>query len=383
MLRSTALHASCTRPLGLIEIMNKLILIILLLSQIGFQAIGQGKKIFVEVNKNIELISAINNQISTSFLKDSAESPYLYKTTRLMRLNYEHFKPFSQHAAVIGTRKMSKKIGTGVYLLGLYYGELPELKQKHPLSELILKEIHPDKDSANLILKEYIGLLRQFYYDTKFEEYLIKNKPLYELAVKEVKQNLPDKRFITTLEAYYGMKKNGYHITVMPSFKSNWGMGWQVEYNGKTDVYNIAAPLQEQTISKDKKVLTAGYNNPEEIRNLSVHEFGHSFINPLTNQPHFAKQIDKYKHLYKPIHNQGQYSDWLTVFNEHLVRAGEIQVALQLGQEKESRRLQEQYKDWMYLPHFIKQLKNYERNRAKYKSFENYLPILISSLAEL
>jgi hypothetical protein len=363
--------------------MIRIILIVCLIFQIGFQATGQGKKIFVEVNKNIELISTLNNQIATSFLKDSADSPYLYKTTRLMRLNYEHFKPFGQHPAVAGTMKMSKRIGTGVYLLGLYFDELPKLVQKQPVSEIILQEIHPDKDSANMILKDYIGLIRQFYYDTNFEQYFLRNKPLYELAVREVKQNLPEDRFITALEAYYGMQKSSYHINVMPSFKSGWGMGWQLENKGKTDVFNIAAPLQEQILNKDKRVLTAGYNNPEEIRNLSVHEFGHSFINPLTTQAHVAKQLDNYKHLFKPIPNQGQYSDWLNVFNEHLVRAGEIRIALQLGQEEESKRLQEQYKDWMYLPHFIAQLKTYERNRVKYRSLENYLPIIIASLAEL
>src|SRR3712207_2605673 len=125
--------------------MRKLI-IIYLISVVTFNATGQGKKIYVEVNKNIELISTLNNQISTSFLKDSTESPYLYTTTRLMRLNYEHFRPFSQHAAVIGTRKMSKRIGTGVYLLGLYFDELPKMKQKQPVSELILQEIHPNRD---------------------------------------------------------------------------------------------------------------------------------------------------------------------------------------------------------------------------------------------
>ena len=81
--------------------------------------VAQKKNFVVGINKNIELLSTLNNQISTSFLKDSLADPYLYKTTRLMRLNYEHFEPFKQHPAIKATQQMSDKIGTGVYLLDL------------------------------------------------------------------------------------------------------------------------------------------------------------------------------------------------------------------------------------------------------------------------
>ena len=54
-----------------------------------------------------------------------------------------------------------------------------------------------------------------------------------------------------------------------------------------------------------------------------------------------------------------------------------------MGLEKESERLKEEYKVWTYLPHFIDQLKFYENNRTKYKSFESYLPDLVSSLEKI
>ena len=363
--------------------MLRLLLISYLLSQCSLLAFPQGKSIIVEVRKHIELISALNNQISTSFLKDSVTDPYLYKTTKLMRLNYEHFKKFSKHPAVLATQQMSDKIGTGVYLLGLYYEDFPQAKQKSPISQLILQEIHPDTDSAIFLVKKYMEEVAQFYHDTQFETYFIQNQPLYQLAVEEVKRNIPPDTFIPTLEKYYGTSKDGYHIVVMPSFKSGWGLSWQVEDRGQTIIFNIAAPLQEQILSSTKKVVEAGFDNADEIRNLSVHEFGHSFVNPLTMQASYAAQINRYKHLFKPVPNQGQYSDWLTLFNEHLVRAGEIHIALLMGQVKESKRLQESYKDWMYLPHFIEQLKLYEANRSTYKKLEDYLPVLIASLVKL
>lgn len=361
----------------------KLFIVNCILAFLSYSLSAQNKDFIVEIDKNIELLSALNNQISTSFLKDSLADPYLYKTTRLMRLNYEYFKPFREHPAVRATRQMSDKIGTGVYLLGLYYEQLPRLKKKQPVSELILREIHPDLDSANQLVNAYFEQVVKFYYDTKFEEFFSGNQPLYQLAIKEVTQNLPPNSFIPVMETYYGTQKNSYHIVVMPSFKSGWGLAWELEEKGKKDAYNIIAPLQEQVLGEGKQVLEAGFNNATEIRNLSVHEFGHSFVNQLTMRSPYVEQINAYKHLFKPIANQGQYSDWETIFNEHVVRAGEVRIALRLGDAKESKRLQEEYRDWIYLPHFTEQLAYYEQNRSKYKRFEDYLPTLISSLIKL
>lgn len=345
--------------------------------------VAQKKSFVVEINKNIELLSTLNNQISTSFLKDSLADPYLYKTTRLMRLNYEHFEPFQQHPAIKATQHMSDKIGTGVYLLGLYFKQVPNLKRKQPISALILREIHPNLDSANLLVDAYFEQVVDFYYQTNFEQYFSSNQPLYQLAIREVRQNLPSGSFIPIMEAYFGRQKNSYHILAMPSFKSGWGLAWELEEKGKQDAYNIIAPLQEQILGPGKQVIAAGFNNAAQIRNLSVHEFGHSFVNQLTMRPPYAEQINHYKHLFKPVVNQEQYSDWETIFNEHVVRALEVRIALQLGEVKESKSLQEACKEWIYLPHFIEQLAYYEQNRKKYKRFEDYLPTLIQSLTKL
>ena len=363
--------------------MLRSVLSLLCFASISFLASSQNKSIVVEVRRNIEILSTLNNQISTEFLKDSVEDPFLYRTTRLMRLNYDAFKKYRHHPAVRATQEMSDKIGTGVYLLGLFFDEFPSATQKLPVSEPILKAIHPNLDSASRLVNQYILQVASFYHDTNFDEYFDGNQLLYQLAIAEVTKNLPGKDFIPTLESYYGSGKSKYHIIVMPSFKSGWGMAWETEKEGSKEVFNIVAPVQEQVINKKGIVIEAGYDNASEIRNLSVHEFGHSFVNPLTQSSANEEIINRFKQLYKPIPSQGQYTDWLTVFNEHTVRAGEIRIASVMGLEKESARLRVEYKAWMYLPHFIDQLRFYENNRTKYKSFESYLPDLVSSLEKI
>jgi hypothetical protein len=362
--------------------MKKLTVIGLVLLHANFLAYSQQKTITVEVRRNIEVLSTLNNQISTSFLKDSVADPFLYKNTRLMRMNYDHFKKYEGHPAIVATQQMSDRIGTGVYLLGLFYDEFPKVTQIFPISEPILKAIHEDMDSANLLVNNYILQVAGFYRDSNFDQYFANNSELYQLAILEVEKNLPGSKFIKTLESYYGAEKASYHIVAMPSFKSGWGMAWEIGSDGKKEAFNIIAPLQEQ-ITSEGVVTQAGFNNPGEIRNLSVHEFGHTFVNPLTQSAPFEEQISRYAHLFKPIPNQGQYSDWLTSFNEHIVRAGEIRIASVMGNDRESERLRFEYKDWMYLSHFIEELKKYEHNRKKYPTFKSFLPALINSLKTL
>ncbi|MBA9079630.1 MULTISPECIES: DUF4932 domain-containing protein [Rufibacter] len=367
----------------MLHFLTKAVLAACLLLLPHLPAVAQQKEIIVEVNKNIEVLCALNNQLSAAFLRDSVADPFLYTSTRLMRLNYEHFLPYQKHPAVEATQHLSDKIGTGVYLLGLFYEELPRVKQKQPVSEVILREIHPHPDTAAQVVQAYMQLVAQFYQDTRFDRYLRQNQPTYQLAIQEVRKSLPGRAFLPTLENYYGASKGSYHLVVMPFFKSGWGLSWQVEDHGKTHLYNIAAPMQEQVLDRNKRTLAAGYDNPTEIRNLSVHEFGHSFVNPLTTQPPLEAQINQYAHLFKPIPHQPQYTDWLTSFNEHLVRAGEIRIALQMGTAQGAQALQTSYRDWMYLPHFLQQLSRYERNRIQYPTLASFLPDLVASLSAL
>jgi hypothetical protein len=79
---------------------------------------------------------------------------------------------------------MSDKIGTGVYLLGLFFDEFPSATQKLPVPEPILKAIHANQDSANLLVNQYILQVASFYHDTNFDQYFDGNQSLYQPSLK-------------------------------------------------------------------------------------------------------------------------------------------------------------------------------------------------------
>ena len=105
---------------------------------------------------------------------------------------------------------------------------------------------------------------------------------------------------------------------------------------------------------------------------MSYHEFGHAFVNPLfeTNEQ-LVKTVDKYEHLFTPgfkeVMRKQNYTDWLTVMQEHLVRLGEIRLAERSGNKKWADELRtyhiEQLK-FVFLPDLEESIKKYESNRS-------------------
>jgi hypothetical protein len=357
--------------------------LLILLAFQSLTAVGQNRKIEVFVNTNIEVINVLTISLYPEMLQDSLKDPWLFENTQLMRLANNYFTPYYKNKAVEKSKNLIDKLGTGIYLLGLYYEDLPTVKRKYEIPEIIWTEVSKNKDTALSIIDDFFLSASQFYRLSNFKKFQLKYKTVYLKSLAQIKQNLPDKHFIPLLEKYYGDQKNSYNIIIMPFFKSEWGMGWETSTkDGRKNIYNISAPFNKQIISHNQ-IKEVGFDNADKISNLCIHEFGHSFVNTLTATEPFLTNIKKYVDLYKQIESAKQYSDWQTLFNEYVVRAGEIVVMRQLGNNKFADKTKENYKDWIYLDFFITQMTSYTNERHKFKSFKDFLPTLIENLQTL
>lgn len=341
------------------------------------------KRVKVSVNRNVEILNALAVQTSANWLKDTLTDAWFMENSVLMRRSYRHFQSVQQHPFFQTYERLADKIGTGVYLFSFYYTDVPNARRKAPVSDVLLREVHPNRDSAQYLIDRFMGQLNLFYKDINFGKFLADNAYVYRKAAAEVARNLPDASFIPVLERYYGATKRSYNIVINPFFKTDWGMGWETTSPGGMDIYNISAPLPKAVISKDQQIASPGFDNPTEIRRLSVHEFGHSFVNPLANQADYKLQIERFNNLYEPIEGEGQYRDWHTQFCEYVVRAGEVRIALAMNDPAAAKATEARNAKWRYLSYFKNQLARYEQNRTKYPTFATFLPDLIASLAYL
>ncbi len=231
----------------------------------------------------------------------------------------------------------------------------------------------------------FILALNNFYEEAGVEGFINAHKLYFDQCIQEVEQNLPNGELITTMELYFGKEFSSYTIIPSPILFPQIGFGIKID-GEQEDIYYIAGSFPQD---KNGSHYTYGFDSASDVWEMSVHEFGHSFINPLCARTVNKKRIDTLRHLFDPIEskmkNQG-YSDWWICFTEHIVRMGEIRIAMALKDSIRADKLRDTYiheMNFVYLPYLENKMKYYENNRDKYQTIEEYFPELIDGLSEV
>ncbi|MFZ4928536.1 DUF4932 domain-containing protein [Chryseobacterium sp. Mn2064] len=168
---------------------------------------------------------------------------------------------------------------------------------------------------------------------------------------------------------------------MMWPIEDNEGRGIATEMilkSGKKDIYEIASPFM-----KVEKPGEFGYDNQFQARFLSVHEFGHSFVNKevYANKDQLSRFKDLFEQskLKETMIKTGGYGDYQTCVAEHLVRLGEIQTAKIQKDGERAKKLDAYHlkNNFIFIPLLQEKLKEYNVNRKKYKTFGEFVPQLL------
>ena len=341
------------------------------------------KGINVETNKNVETLAICFEIADKGFWKIPFNDyqPMKY----LARKRFEQFR--DQNVIQIIDTLVNKGFWLDAMVeVLLKSSPLPNAELKYELEKSTISRLSNNKEEATRLINEFLISLNKFYIDARLPDYFTENKNYFDSVNNEVRKNLPNKHFITTMESYYGKQNDSYTLIPVPTLWHTAGLGLRIKGTSGFKVYNIFGPL---IVTKDSLDFGYGYNNPDKINELTVHEFGHSFINPVTELPENRTLIDKYNYLFKPIKDkmakQG-YNNWWTCVTEHLVRLGEIRISYALGDSSRADRIRNDYinnHSFIYLTHLEKVIIDYEKNRKEFKSINAYIPILLKSFGQI
>jgi Domain of unknown function (DUF4932) len=231
--------------------------------------------------------------------------------------------------------------------------------------------------------EEFLGMLNDFYEQSHFAEYLDHYQDIYRQLLFEVKSHVPAANFVPTMEDFYQQQFRNYVLVPSLNIPTSMGFG---KTNGRTNtVYNIFGPFGLQAL--DQAGPETGFRYPEKIRELSVHEFGHSFVNPAVDKVP-AELIQSSAYLFESLRKamaKKAYPNWKICLYEHFVRAGEILIARELGDEARAATILNEYSQagFIYLPVIVDQLAIYAKNKQLYPSYDEYVPVVIRKLMEL
>ncbi|MBL4933724.1 DUF4932 domain-containing protein [Clostridium paridis] len=217
-------------------------------------------------------------------------------------------------------------------------------------------------------LIKFFDLLSDFRKKSSFDDFYLSHIDLYKKLVSTVKEKVDKLGCIDKLIDYYGYKQNSYNFIIEPLSIG----GYAARIPSKNDKFDLY----------DFMVIP---NDDAEFFQMVIHEFGHSYVNPLTEKN--IDEVNKYSNLFTPIKDamtKEQYGSWDFCVNEHIVRA----VAYRNLDTNFSSGVNRRYIDmdtnrkFIYLDALSEKLKEYENNRNKYKTFNDFYPKLLETLKE-
>ena len=351
-------------------------------------------EIKIEFNKNIETIGIILDlSFVGDFILEHSRKGRNYEFIRLVRKEFEEYK---NHKAIkeFNIIKDNKLAIFGHYYYGLTFSELPEMKQFYPKFDEFYNNKSLSRKKTDSILSNFDKSVQEFYVDAELEKFFAKNKSVYSTVITETQNAIP-KNIISAMEKYFNNYKSEYIIVPSLTIPVGWNFGPKMEFENKTIFYYVTGPADDMKPIRNsfKEIIqtdSLGFENSKYYRELAIHEFGHSFVRFIDyNKNKELWQSLSYlnnKELKNNFKKIGEGTEWNTIFEEHLVRANEIMIWREMGNNKmANEKLEYEYnkEGVLYIREFVKSLEKYRINKGNYENFEAYFPKLISDLNEI
>lgn len=353
----------------------------LFLEKSGFKGFDDEPiKLEIKVNKNIELLG-LGYFIGFEGVDIEKKTVEINgKTIPKKEWHKYGFKIYQEYKTFATSNNLTKCFSVADHLwldyLTAFLLQVDDVPNAHLKSSInkkyylnFSKEKNLDEAKANAEI--FLNGLNDFSKEIVFDTYLFKSKEFYDKAIEEIENNLPEENFVNAMELFYN--KNFDKYLLVPSLTIPKGMGFGINNTemNETKIFNVFGALDFQEF-EEKDNPKMGFANQEKLRELSVHEFGHSFVNPI-----IAKLPDtiftKTEHLFEPLKSamsdQG-YNTWKVCIYEHFVRAGEIIITEKIGENKNAEKLLTDYlekRKFRYIFEITTELRKYDK--GEYKSY--------------
>jgi len=341
---------------------------ILLLTIITF-AKPFGQTLQPEVDKRVEVLSIIFRLAGNpEYNQDNA--------TNYVAIIHSYFDKHKNDTIIELAKKMREENGVsfdGVMSMAV---NLNLINEKFTLKNGWKQSIDNRWVAGNAI--QFVNLLNNFYKKTEFEKFFEKEKSYYDIVTKAF-QTVLLKFNQTWYHQYYGIQpKEKFTIVIgCGNGGANYGPSTTSPQEGK----QIYAIMGSWSFDKD--------NNPifkeEDYLPTLIHEFNHSFINPVLDKYQSNKILknsaQKLLDTMKTEMTSQAYGDWQTLINESLVRAAVVRY-LMANKETEQKIKDEIATQtnlgFLWTKELVELLGYYESNRTGYPTFKGFYPELIN-----
>ncbi len=341
-----------------------LLLITLLSSLLTVATASAQTEIPVRVDPRVELLGIIFHLAGNPEYNDGKIPSYEEDIQK-------SFGAFENHQAVVLAKELREQSGVSfdaVMSLALHVTDPPALDERTPLDPL---PAFLDQRWTPETSRRFLVAARDFAVQTNFMAFFADHHGLYSLTENRMKIALDSQDLADWCIRYFGGASDmSFHLELgMLNGGSSYGPRFQAP----------GQPLEFHSVLGVWQIDSAGM--PEfslDVLKTVMHEFLHSFINPLT-VAHESELASAGRKLYAavgPIMEGLAYRDWQTVINESLVRA--VTIRWVATQAKPSLVLQavayQQKMGFYWIDGLNDLLAQYESRRGQYPTFTDFLP---------
>lgn len=330
---------------------------------------GQDRaKLKVTIDQRVELLGVIFHLAGNPEYNRCRSKQYM------KNLN-EHFAKYREHPAVKMAAKLRKTRGVSydaVMCMAVHIEDVNgcrEIVPFRPRPETLDGRWRIDE------AREFLDNCRDFVKDTDFNVFLAKNQSQYDTARTRLQQLIDMNANLAWFDEFFGARDDVDFNLVISILNGPGNYGSRVTLDGRTKIYSILGAWQIDWL---------GFGNPTfspGVVSTVVHEFGHSYCNPLVDK--YMKGFESFGGKYYPrVEKQmkGQaYGSWQTMMRESLVRACGVRYAM-ANEGKEKARQAADYnigRGFHWTKELSELLDQYENQRDKYKTLDDFMPEIV------
>ena len=217
-----------------------------------------------------------------------------------------------------------------------------------------------------------LAMVNAFYEDSRFHEFFERHRAFYEVRCRAYTHGMVDSMDIGWIERFHGIQGDKFHI-VLAFTNGRHNYGPSLATNNGRENYALAGYVSQRLIHLNGFTVHSLYGD------MIVHEFNHSFINPLLRDSTFRQAMqplgeEMLRRSYHTMTNM-QYGRWDIVVNETLVRAVTLLYKQAHGcntEELEHLIHEEESHGFWWMSDVVESLRYYEQHRSTYPTLRDY-----------
>jgi hypothetical protein len=325
-------------------------------------------RITVTVDPRVELLSIIFRLAGNPEYNQGRVSSYVRDVD-------SHFGPFRDHPVVRLAAEFRKTRGISydaVMAMAVHVTDAVSLQEKIPFS--------PQPKSLDArwtpeTAREFLDLARKFVVDAKFKEFLDQHEPLYQVGIQRMREMLDQHAHLEWFDSFFGPRNGADFRVVLGLLNGGGSYGVRcARPDGQEDLYSIIGVWAVDSAGQPTFA-------PSTVSAI-VHEFTHSYTNPLVDQ--FAKELqgpgETIERFVSAEMRKQAYAGWKTLMYESLNRACGLRYILATEGPAAMQRAiaSEQTRSFYWVGELAQVLGEYDKQPRPYRDLAQFFPRIIA-----